>query len=68
MYRFIFDLILLPFEFVCLWVTSVSEINLSSSIFIPETKSPEVIPVAQKIESPLIISFKSYFCEIFNSH
>ena len=47
----------------CLCVTKVSEINLSSLNLMPETKSPEVIPVAQKIESPLIISFKSYFFE-----
>ena len=30
---------------------SVSEINSLFSILIPETKSPDVIPVAQKIES-----------------
>ena len=44
-----------------LCVTKVSEINLLPLISIPETRSPEVIPVAQKIESPETISFISYF-------
>ena len=48
-----------------LCVTKVSEINSSPSIIIPDTKSPEVIPVAQKIESPEIISFISYFFDNF---
>ena len=39
----------------------VSEINSLFSSLIPDTKSPDVIPVAQKIESPLTISFNSYF-------
>ena len=44
-----------------LCVTNVSVIILSSIILIPDTKSPEVIPVAQNIESPLAISSKLYF-------
>ena len=44
-----------------LCVTKVSEINLFPWISIPETRSPEVIPVAQKIESTETISFNSYF-------
>ena len=48
-----FLIIFLIPELLC--VIKVSEINSFFSIFIPETKSPDVIPVAQKIESPLII-------------
>ena len=51
--------VLLIFELLC--VTKVSVIYLLSLILTPFTKSPLVIPVAQKIESPFIISFKSYF-------
>ena len=39
-------------------LSAIKSLLLSS---MPETKSPEVIPVAQKIESPFTISFKSYF-------
>ena len=42
-------------------VTKVSEIYSSLFMFIPLTISPEVIPVAQKIESPFTISFILYF-------
>ena len=42
-------------------VTKVSEMNSLFSVLIPDTKSPEVIPVAQKIESPLTISSRKYF-------
>ena len=48
-------------KLLLLCVTSVSDIYLLLLIFTPFTKSPEVIPVAQKIESPVTISFKSYF-------
>ena len=44
-----------------LCVTNVSVKNSLSRISIPLTKSPEVIPVAQKIESPFTISCNSYF-------
>ena len=49
------------FKPVDLWVIRVSDINSLSKISIPDTKSPLVIPVAQKTESPDIISFNSYF-------
>ena len=39
--------------------------KMLSSILIPDTKSPDVIPVAQKIESPETISLSSYF---FDNH
>ena len=42
---------------------NVSDSNSLSEIFMPETKSPDVIPVAQKIESPETISFNSYFLQ-----
>ena len=41
-----------------LCVIKVSEKKILLSILIPETKSPDVIPVAQKIESPDTISSK----------
>ena len=44
-----------------LWVTNVSAINYPFPNLTPLTRSPEVIPVAQKIDSPLTISFKLYF-------
>ena len=50
MYQIFCLVFIIFFNPVDLCVIKVSEINSSSLISIPFTKSPDVIPVAQKIE------------------
>ena len=57
----VFSFLIIFLNLLSLWVTNVSDVQLLLLISIPLTKSPDVMPDAQNIESPVTISLRLYF-------